>query len=233
MNDPFIRLDEVDSTNRYLKDLPDAPLGTAVLAARQTAGYGQRGRVWASPPGAGMYLSILTPLPAPPTLLPLAAGLAARDAVARFTPEAGLKWVNDVVARGRKLGGVLVEAARGRAVVGIGLNVMTPDVEGAIGLDALSAAPPTPEALAEHVIAALDARLAAWTAHGPEGLRADWRAACVIMGREVVVEDVRGVAEDVGPHGELLVRTAAGLRAVVSGTLRMADGTYCGAGMIR
>ena len=44
---------------------------------------------------------------------------------------------------------------------------------------------------------------------------------------QVVVEDVRGVAEDVGPNGELLVRTPEGLRTVVSGTLRMADGGYC------
>lgn len=223
----LIRLDEVDSTNRYLKDLPGAPVGTAVLAARQTAGYGQRGRTWVSPPGAGMYLSILTPLPSPPTLLPLAAGLAARDAVAAYTAEAGLKWVNDVVARGRKLGGVLVEVSKGRAIVGIGLNVLTPEVEGAIGLDALTEHPPTAEALAEAVVAALEARLATWAAHGPDGLRADWRAACVVMGREVVVEDVRGIAEDVGPGGELVVRTEEGLKAVFSGTLRMADGSYC------
>ncbi len=223
----LIRLDEVDSTNRYLKDLRDAPLGTAVLAARQTAGYGQRGRVWTSPAGAGMYLSVLTPLPTPPTLLPLAAGLAARDAVARWTDEAGLKWVNDIVARGRKLGGVLVEAARGRAVVGIGLNILTPDVEGAIGLDALTSAPPTPDELAHAVLTALDARLAAWAAEGPDGLRADWQAACVVMGREVVVDDVCGVADGVGPGGELLVQTPDGLRTVVSGTLRMADGAYC------
>lgn len=223
----LIRLDEVDSTNRYLKELPDAPLGTAVLAARQTAGYGQRGRTWTSPAGAGMYLSILTPLPAPLTLLPLAAGLAARDAVSRWTDEAGLKWVNDVVARGRKLGGVLVEAAKGRAVVGIGLNIMTPDVEGAIGLDALTESPPSPDKLAEAVIAALDARLTAWASHGPNGLRADWRAACVVMGREVLVEELSGVAEDIGPGGELLLRTPTGLRTIVSGTLRMADGAYC------
>ena len=223
----LIRLDEVDSTNRYLKDLPDAPLGTAVLAARQTAGYGQRGRTWTSPAGAGMYLSILTALPSPPTLLPLAAGLAARDAVAAHTGEASLKWVNDVVARSRKLGGVLVEVSKGRAIVGIGLNVRTPDVDGAIGLDALTPTPPTPEVLAEAVVAALDARLAAWAAEGPDGLRAAWRAACVVMGREVVVDDVRGVAEDVGPGGELLVRTPDGLKTVFSGTLRMADGAYC------
>lgn len=223
----LIQLDAVDSTNRYLKELPDAALGTAVLAARQTAGYGQRGRTWASPPGAGMYLSVLTALPTPPTLLPLVAGLAARDAVARWTPEAGLKWVNDLVARGHKLGGVLVEASRGRAVIGIGLNLLTPDVENAIGLDALTEAPPSPLVLAEAVLAALDARLAAWAADGPDGLRADWRAACVVMGREVVVEDVRGIAQDVGPGGELLVRTSQGLKTVVSGTLRMADGSYC------
>lgn len=222
----MIRLDAIDSTNRWLKDQDDAPLGTAVLADRQTAGYGQRGRTWASKAGDGMYLSILVALPSPPTLLPLAAGLAARDALADYSDEVGLKWVNDLVARGQKLGGVLIEAARGRAIVGIGLNLRTPQVEGAIGLDQLTAAVPTNVALAEAVVGALQARLAAWNA---EVIRAAWSSACVILNQHVVVDGVAGFAEAIGPNGELLVRAAEGaLNPVVSGTLRMADGSYCG-----
>ena len=219
----MIRLAEVDSTNRYLKELTDAPFGTAVLADRQTAGYGQRGRSWTSEAGDGMYLSVLLPLPHPPTLLPLAAGLAALEAVLPYAPEAGLKWVNDVVARGCKLGGVLVECAHGRAIVGVGLNLRTPAVEGAIGLAAFTSAVPAAEALAPAVIAGLER----WTAIDPRMLLDAWRAHCVLLGLDVDVDGLRGVAEDVGPSGELLLRLADGTRrAVVSGTVRRPDGSY-------
>lgn len=85
------------------------PAPFAVGALRQTAGYGQRGRTWRSPEG-GLYLAVALPLPAVPTHLPFIVGLACHDALA--CPEIGLKWVNDLVARGRKLGGILVEAAQ-------------------------------------------------------------------------------------------------------------------------
>lgn len=226
----MIVLAEVDSTNAELKRLAakGAPLGTSVLALRQKSGYGQRGRSWASASGDGMYLSVLLPLQTPLTLLPLAVGLATRDAIGAYTDEVGIKWVNDLVARGHKLGGVLVEAVRGQAIAGIGLNLRSPAVANSIGLDALCTTLPTSEVLARAVLVALDARLAAWAADGSAGLLTDWRAACVVLGREVTIEGLTGIAEGVGARGELRVRDAEGkLHKVVSGTLRMADGAYC------
>jgi BirA family biotin operon repressor/biotin-[acetyl-CoA-carboxylase] ligase len=113
--------------------LDGAPHGTVVVAAAQTKGRGTKGRSWHSPAGLGLYASFILrgpgggPVPLP-HLLPLAAGLAASDAVreaAGFEPR--LKWPNDVVHEGRKLGGILSEAVSGGegggfAVVGIGLN---------------------------------------------------------------------------------------------------------------
>ncbi|MEB3196251.1 MAG: biotin--[acetyl-CoA-carboxylase] ligase [Candidatus Sericytochromatia bacterium] len=226
----LIHLESVDSTSAHLKRLAlgEIETGTAVLADEQTAGYGQRGRSWGSARHVGMYLSVLVDLPAPPTLLPLAAGLAVCEALRHWTQEVRLKWVNDLVARRGKLGGVLVEVVRGRAIVGIGVNLHTPDVPGGIGLEALHPDPPSAKQLAVAVLSALDDRLLTWEMFGTERVRSDWLAACAHLGHEVEVEGLRGRSEGLGPAGELLLRLENGQHtAVISGSLRMADGTYC------
>lgn len=232
---PILQFEILPSTNAHLKALVAGGVepGTVVIAAQQTAGYGQRGRSWLSPPGAGLYMSVALPLPTPLTLLPLLVGLCAQEAVATLSPEIGLKWVNDLVARGRKLGGVLVEVSHGVAIAGIGLNRLTPPVEGAIGLDELLTDPnttplPSPLALARSIRERLAANMADWSKNGPEPWLSRWRAVCVILGKAVVVEDVAGIAEAIGPEGQLLIRTPHGaLTPLLSGTLRLADGSYC------
>jgi BirA family biotin operon repressor/biotin-[acetyl-CoA-carboxylase] ligase len=130
------RLESVASTNDAARALAleGAAHGTVVVAGAQTRGRGTKGRVWHSPAGLGLYASFIlrgpggAPLPFP-HLLPLAAGLAASDAVresAGFEPR--LKWPNDIVHEGKKLGGILSEAVSGTsggdfAVLGVGLNV--------------------------------------------------------------------------------------------------------------
>jgi BirA family transcriptional regulator, biotin operon repressor / biotin---[acetyl-CoA-carboxylase] ligase len=127
---------EVDSTNDLAIELASrgAPEGTAVLADAQRAGRGRRGRSWFSPPGAGLYLSVVVRPVGPTDALPLvtlAAGVAAARALRAATGlDVELKWPNDLVAGRpwRKLGGVLCEAVGGGAtvdaiVVGIGINL--------------------------------------------------------------------------------------------------------------
>jgi BirA family biotin operon repressor/biotin-[acetyl-CoA-carboxylase] ligase len=130
------RLESVSSTNDAARALAlrGAENGTAVLAREQTRGRGTKGRTWHSPAGLGLYVSFVLrgpgggPVPAP-HLVPLAAGLAASDAVLESAAVATvLKWPNDVVLEGRKLGGILSEGVAGAAggdfvVVGIGLNL--------------------------------------------------------------------------------------------------------------
>jgi BirA family biotin operon repressor/biotin-[acetyl-CoA-carboxylase] ligase len=130
------RFETVPSTNDAARALAlqGAVHGTAVLAREQTRGRGTKGRVWHSPAGLGLYSSFILrgpgggPLPLP-HLVPLAAGLAASDAVLETSGvECGLKWPNDIVHGGKKLGGILSEGVSGGAggdfaVVGIGLNV--------------------------------------------------------------------------------------------------------------
>jgi BirA family biotin operon repressor/biotin-[acetyl-CoA-carboxylase] ligase len=138
---PFGRLyyfSEVDSTNDVALALAaaGAPEGTSVVADLQRAGRGRRGRSWFSPPGAGLYLSVIVGAAqraGPLSLVTLGAGVAAADAVAAVTGlPVELKWPNDLVIGRpwRKLAGVLCESvglgARVDAVVvGIGINLRT------------------------------------------------------------------------------------------------------------
>ena len=120
----------IDSTSNRLKALArgGAPEWTVVLADVQTGGRGREGRTWVSPPG-GLYLSVLLrPRFEKVGLLPLAAGVAVAEAAAELGVRAELKWPNDVLASGRKLAGILSEAASGPAGVewvalGVGVNV--------------------------------------------------------------------------------------------------------------
>ncbi|MEU4474726.1 biotin--[acetyl-CoA-carboxylase] ligase [Micromonospora sp. NPDC023888] len=148
-NGPWTRLEvraETGSTNADVAEAARAgePEGLVVVAERQTAGRGRRGRIWQSPPRAGIATSVLLRpgaavperdwLPVPPTgygWLPLLAGVALVEAVARLAElDATLKWPNDLLIDGAKCAGVLAEAVPGRApdqppaiVLGIGLNV--------------------------------------------------------------------------------------------------------------
>src|SRR5688572_1154875 len=115
---------ELDSTNRLAADLAraGAPDGVVVGADHQTAGRGRRGRTWESRPGASLLVSvILRPAPA---LVTLAAGVAAAEACEAVAGvEVGLKWPNDLLVDGAKVGGILSELVAGAAVVGLGVNL--------------------------------------------------------------------------------------------------------------
>jgi BirA family biotin operon repressor/biotin-[acetyl-CoA-carboxylase] ligase len=127
---------DVESTNdlALARAGAGAPHGTAIVADRQTAGRGRRGRVWFSPAGAGLYLSVVVRPEAwsdALSVVTLAAGVAAADGIRAATGlEVELKWPNDLVVGRpwRKLGGILCEASGvgprvDAVVIGIGINV--------------------------------------------------------------------------------------------------------------
>ncbi len=131
---PIRRFGECLSTQDEARALAlaGAPEGAAVVADRQTAGRGTKGRSWFSPSGKGLYVTfILRPKPGPRlSLLPLAVGIAAREAAAGATPLPGLriKWPNDLVFDGRKAAGILCEGgglpgASPFVLAGVGVNV--------------------------------------------------------------------------------------------------------------
>jgi BirA family biotin operon repressor/biotin-[acetyl-CoA-carboxylase] ligase len=127
----------VDSTNRYVADLPDAEPGKlqVCVAELQNAGRGRRGRSWVAPFGSGICLSFGWQFTeAPPTFsaLSLAVGVAVVNALERLGAHGvGLKWPNDLIWQNRKLGGILIEmrgesAGPAHVVIGIGINVHMP-----------------------------------------------------------------------------------------------------------
>ena len=130
--------DSIDSTNTALRTLADtgAKEGTVLIAAHQTAGRGRRGRSFYSPEGTGLYMSILLrPTVNAQKLLHItpAAAVAAAQTFEEISGEsAGIKWVNDVYMRQRKVCGILTEASTARdgarcVIVGIGVNLLPPE----------------------------------------------------------------------------------------------------------
>jgi BirA family biotin operon repressor/biotin-[acetyl-CoA-carboxylase] ligase len=179
----------VTSTQDVARELP---IGAIVVADHQTAGRGRHDRRWEAPPGTALLVSFVL---APRPLLSLAAGVAAAEACG---VDVRLKWPNDLLLDGRKLGGILVEATSAKAIVGIGIN-LTSAPDGAAQLD-------EPR---EAVLARLRPKVKNWTAAADEIVIARWRELSVTLGRRVRIDVsgqvTEGVAEDVGARGELIV----------------------------
>lgn len=130
----IINFDKLDSTNQQAKKLAleGASNGTVVIAEEQTAGKGRRGKMWVSPPGTGIWMSVVlrpSVMPENASMLTLVAGLAVCKAVREITNlEASIKWPNDIVVNGKKICGLLTEMNSeidfiNFVVVGIGINV--------------------------------------------------------------------------------------------------------------
>jgi len=228
---------ETDSTNaQALRAGPPSRGSHVWLAERQTAGRGRRGRPWRSPLAAHVYLSLSRRFEggiAALQGLSLAAGVAAAEALHVLGYRAvGLKWPNDLLADGGKLGGILVEvsgeaAGPVRAVVGLGLNVTMPG-SAACGIDQpwsdLASLSPTPVSRQAICIGLLDALLPMLARFEREGLAPflpGWARHDLLAGRPVrVVEGERvteGVAMGISADGALRLRDAGGERLCHAG----------------
>jgi BirA family transcriptional regulator, biotin operon repressor / biotin---[acetyl-CoA-carboxylase] ligase len=184
-----VRRKSVTSTQDLARTLP---IGSVVVAEHQTAGRGRLDRRWESPPGTALLVSfVLGPNP----LLSLAAGVAAAEACGKGVR---LKWPNDLLLSGAKVGGILVETTPNRAICGIGIN-LTWAPEGAAKLNQDRG----------QLLKRLRIALQHWTAAAPEEVLARWRELSDTLGRRVRVElpggVVEGTAQDIGQQGELIV----------------------------
>ena len=180
-----MRLGSVTSTQDVARAMP---VGSIVIADHQTAGRGRHERRWDAPPGTSLLVSFVLP---PHPLLSLAAGVSAAEACGQ---PVRLKWPNDLLLDGRKLGGILVEAMPEKAICGVGIN-LTWAPEGAARL-----ARPRDE-----LFEALRDQLDQWTAAPEDQILGRWRALSATLGRRVRIDSTEGLAEDIGPHGELIV----------------------------
>lgn len=217
------------STNDDLRALAldGAPHGTAILADTQTGGRGRLGRRWDSPPGANVLLSVLVRQPIPPSRLALVTLGAAVATATTCGPAYRIKWPNDVLASdGRKVAGILAEAewtngVPSFVVVGIGVNVaVAPPLPTATCLDADGTVHDR-DTVADGVIRGV----LLWSeslVDDPRPVLDAWRARSATIGARVRVNDVEGVALDLGDDGGLLVRTDDGqVHRVLAGDVAM------------
>ena len=232
----LIAVNEVDSTQRLARSLLERHLAEdetlpscCVLALAQTRGRGRRGRPWASVPGVGVWATVVASVDSAELgSLPLRSAAALAAALADAVP-VRVKWPNDLVVDGRKLGGLLIETIlreppRGWAMVGFGVNAEHGEDElptpQATSLRALGVAPERRrlERLAPELAGAIWREL--------QGESVDWlddyrarsahrpgdRIECDLEG-----ERIAGELVDFDDHGALRLRTAAGERAVGAG----------------
>ena len=233
------------STNSYAMRQAEAGAsdGSVFFADEQTGGRGRGAHAWASPPGSGLYVSVLLrPRIAPADILwlSLAAGLAALQAIRSVTSlKADLRWPNDLLFGRRKFCGILTElnaeVTRVRhAVVGVGLNVHQEQFAGdlrdrATSLRMESGRNWPRQELLVALLQSLDCEAAALAdAPGPQqaaqAVRERLEAASTwVRGKRVRVDEGEGFAgttEGLDARGFLLVRTPQGLRTVYSGGVR-------------
>jgi BirA family biotin operon repressor/biotin-[acetyl-CoA-carboxylase] ligase len=228
----------IPSTNAEAKAMAvkDAPQGTILLADSQTAGRGRLGRSFHSPAGSGLYMSVILRPNCPPAELmhlTCAVGVAACDAVEEVSGiRPGIKWINDLVLNGKKLGGILTELAMdgsnvGYAVVGIGINCnhptedFPPELQDiACSLSSATGGVVDRAKLAAALISHLEAMN--WQLFDREVIMDRYRRDCVTIGKDVTVisgdTTTPGRALNVENDGSLLVQFHDGsIRAVNSG----------------
>lgn len=229
------------STNTELLGRADLTYGKSdvYLAEYQTAGRGRRGRSWLAPPGASICLSLNWQFPEAPRdlgALSLVAGVCALRALQTHQLEGiRLKWPNDLLFEGRKLGGILIEMRAESAgptyvVLGIGVNVslgasLLKQIALA-GTEATDLKSAGLKSLSRNAIVSslIDSLLQGLLEFEKEGLRAfieEWRKADALRGHMVNViageQSAKGLARGVDIGGALLVETTQGLRKFVSG----------------
>lgn len=236
-------LPQCDSTNAYVKEHFEefGPVG-AVYTLDQTAGRGRLGRTWENAAGKALFYTVAIQVPlAQPSTLPLLASLAVRRQLElRYGVKCQIKWPNDLLLNGKKVAGILCESVcygfqnQGRGIVcGIGINLAQPQeyfdaaglphatslaLEGAkVDLDT------DPSWLAEGLTDfGFDRALFTYAREGFDCIRADYKAACVNLGRTVSfpLQDGAlgsGTAVDVDPEGRLVVQTENGQHHVFTG----------------
>ncbi len=223
--------DAVASTMVKARELAaeDGSHGAAVLAEEQVAGRGRYGRGWSSPRRLGLYISVILEkryLSPRLSLLPLMAGVAVTDAIAAVADVAAeMKWPNDLLWRGAKLGGILGEAYEEPAVVilGVGVNVFQCSFDfpnrvlyPATSLAQAGATRVDRNVLAAEMLNSLDRWLERWREDGPEAVIAAWRERNVTLGRRIRIAGtgVAGVAVDLTEEGALVVEDTTGRRRV-------------------
>ncbi|MGG6309546.1 biotin--[acetyl-CoA-carboxylase] ligase [Paenibacillus macerans] len=226
-------LESVVSTQEEARRLAEegAPHGTLVLAEEQTAGRGRQGRRWYSPPGKGIWMSLLLrpdrqPLSIASQLTLLTAVAVCRAVRKTSGVDAGIKWPNDLMVNGRKLCGIIVESIAedeliryAIAGIGIDVNLEAQDIPAELKSVATSLQIESGRRIdrAELIGAVMTEMEQLYELYMEEGFSPVshlWEALSVTLGRQIAVKtpdgDVTGLATGLDPNGALLLEDHAG-----------------------
>jgi BirA family biotin operon repressor/biotin-[acetyl-CoA-carboxylase] ligase len=236
---PIFCLSVVETTNIEANRLAreGKPEGTLVVADAQTKGRGRLGRSWVSPPGTGLYFSIVLRPRCTPDRLPaltLMAGVVTASAIQQLGLVPQLKWPNDILISGKKVGGILAETVFDRkqidfTILGIGINVNTTEEafpvsfrKQATSLRLSLGKPVSRVALLQNLLTKFENCYALFSEGDLLPIIHNWSELDSTLGREVEVSlpegRLLGVAEVVEPDGTLLVRDGSGhLHRIVAG----------------
>ena len=242
---------ELESTNSWLLQQRSPSRGRfrAVIAEHQTAGRGRSDKIWLSPGGSGLCLSLAYTFAELPRHLPsltLAIGAAIATALENLgAKDLALKWPNDLMAQDSKLGGILTELkTNGKGsravVVGLGLNVDLPDTMRYTPptswtskiTDLAACLPELPDraALIAAVLNSIVDCIERFVREGFGHFHSIWQRYDWLKGKRWSVQQaqrrITGIAEGIDGHGALLLRTSAGLERVISGSIQLPS---CGA----
>src|SRR2546427_8956836 len=200
----ILRLGSMTSPQDVARELP---IGSVVVADHQTAGRGRLSHRWEAPPGTALLVSfVLRPDPH----LSLAVGVAAAEACGK---DVRLKWPNDLLLSGRKVGGILIESSASKAICGIGIN-LTWAPDGAARLDESR----------DQLLDRLRPAVEHWASAPATQVIARWRDLSDTIGKKVRIEVgdrvVEGTASDIDATGSLVVdgvHVSAGSLTILSG----------------
>lgn len=230
---PIYVYEVLDSTNTQLMELSgsqDLPNFTICVSEQQNAGKGRLGRNFQSPRGTGIYLSILVHADLSPlNLLTIQIAVAATKAIEKLTDrEPKIKWVNDLYVNNKKVSGILAQGVvedgeLKRAIVGIGINVSTPN----------SAFTPELQSKAGSLEIDMDRNLLIGEIvnefreiiiyQSPQETIEEYKSRCFILGEEVSFEmegnTYTGTAVDINMEGHLMVQTSTELMELSAGEI--------------
>lgn len=216
--------------------------GTTYVAAAQTAGRGRLGRVWFSPPGAGLYVSTIVRREHIIPWITLAAGVAVAKGIQSATGlPVEIKWPNDIIAPGRafrsrrKLAGILAEASAAidgspYVVLGFGINLRRTAfprelADGATAIEVELGREVEAGAVLAHTLVALNETTDRLTRGGPQALLAEWLARAPSAHGAAIEWDapegtLAGTTAGIAADGALLMQTSSGLVRIRSGEVR-------------
>lgn len=224
--------DEIDSTNNEAKRRLHSFSGEPILfaASSQTAGRGSKGRSFFSPKDAGLYMTLMLPIPDEPAhiqKLTCAAAVAAADAIESLTPHSpNIKWINDVYVDGKKVCGILCELVSDidnipRAVIaGIGVNLTVSDFPDGLRAPAGSIGDVDKNLLCARIT---DNLIGAYASLSENTFFESYKARSNFLGKTIVCRSpsasFKAKAVDLAPDGSLIVETDKGLKTLRSGEI--------------